>query len=389
MEHNNIYFRNQILFWTGTFALLFLFVWLFKSILLPFILGIVVAYLLNPIVNALGRYGLRRNIAALAILGCFILVILALSALAVPVLYREISSLAQDLPDIYDRIMAYLEPYMARAQDILGQNGSSALSVLQENAKSALGAGKTILSGLAAGGAVLTSLVTVLVIMPIVAYFMMEEWPDILRRVRDLMPRQHEGTILDLLAKMDRKIAGFIRGQLTVAFILGLSYAVALSIAGLNYGFLIGIMAGLFSIIPMVGSTLGLLVAVLVAWLQAGDITFVAIVAGIFLLGQVIEGNFLSPKLIGDSVGLHPLWVFFSLMAGGALLGIVGMLISVPVAAVISVLAAFLIEQYKQSAYYLGVPEAAQVVLVTDSGAAFNAPAGAIVSENGQSTEQG
>lgn len=385
MQHNNIYFRNQILFWTGAFALLFLFVWIFKSILLPFVLGIVVAYLLNPMVNALGKRGLNRSVAALAILSCFILVILALMALAVPVLYREVSSLAQDLPDLYDRVMAYMQPYIGRVQDFLGKNGENALAVLQDNAQGALGAGKTILSGIKAGGAALTSLITVIVIMPIVAFFMMQEWPDILRRVRDLLPRQHKDTILDLLARMDRKIAGFIRGQITVAFILGISYAVGLSIAGLNYGFLIGVAAGLFSIIPMVGSTLGLLVAVLVAWLQAGDIGYVGIIAGIFLLGQLIEGNFLSPKLIGDSVGLHPLWVFFALMAGGALFGIVGMLIAVPVTAVISVLMAFFIEQYKQSPYYLGLPEQAQVIKMPQSCSSFSAPEGAVICETDES----
>jgi predicted PurR-regulated permease PerM len=386
MERTNRYFRNQLLFWAATFLLLFLFVWVFKSILLPFVLGIVVAYLLNPIVNKLGTYGLNRTLAALTILSCFILALLLLLALTIPVLYRELSSLIQDMPQLYDRVMAYIQPYISQAQNALGVGRADPMAVLKENAEGALSAGKTILSGLAAGGAFLTSLLTVIVIMPIVAFFMMQEWPDILKRVRNLLPREHKDTILDLLAKMDKKMAGFIRGQLTVAFILGISYAISLSLAGLNYGFLIGIGAGLFSIIPMVGSTLGLLVAVLVAWLQSGDITFVAIIAGIFLLGQLIEGNFLSPKLIGDSVGLHPLWVFFALMAGGALFGIVGMLIAVPITAVISVLAAFMIEQYKQSHYYLGTPEDIEVICVTDSGASFNAPEGDIVrDDDGQS----
>src|SRR5690606_21553831 len=150
---------------------------------------------------------------------------------------------------------------------------------------------------------------------------------------------QHEATIRNLLRQIDTKISGFIRGQITVAFILGIVYAVSLSIAGLNYGFLIGLGAGLFSVIPFVGSTLGLIVAVGVAWFQtAGDWTYTAIIAAIFLAGQFIEGNFLTPKLVGDSVGLHPLWVLFALLAGGSLFGIVGMLLAVPVAAVIGVL---------------------------------------------------
>jgi predicted PurR-regulated permease PerM len=137
-----------------------------------------------------------------------------------------------------------------------------------------------------------------------------------------------------------------------VALLLGLIYALALMVAGLNYGFLIGLLSGLFSIVPFVGSIFGLLAGVIVAWFQAGDLSYVAIIAAIFMGGQFVEGNFLTPKLVGDSVGLHPLWVMFALMAGGTLLGLLGMLIAVPVAAVIGVLAGFGILQYKSSALY-------------------------------------
>ncbi len=158
---------------------------------------------------------------------------------------------------------------------------------------------------------------------------------------------------MDLLKQIDQKLSGFVRGQISVAVMLGVAYAIALTIAGLKYGFMIGLMSGLLSVIPMVGSAVGLIVSVAVAWFQAGDIVFVGIIAAIFIAGQVIEGNFLTPKLVGDSVGLHPLWVFFALLAGGSLLGILGMFLAVPVAAVIGVLLSFAIYKYKQSAYYL------------------------------------
>ena len=157
--------------------------------------------------------------------------------------------------------------------------------------------------------------------------------------------------------RIDRKLSGFIRGQLSVAFLLGLIYAIALTVAGLNYGFLIGISAGVLSIIPMVGSFLGLLASIAVAWFQSGDISYVGIIAAIFMVGQVIEGNILSPKLLGDSVGLHPLWILFALMAGGSLFGILGMLLAVPVAAVVGVLTNFTIQEYKKSDVYGQAPE--------------------------------
>ncbi len=192
-----------------------------------------------------------------------------------------------------------------------------------------------------------------MIISLVVAYFMMAEWPAVTKWVRDLMPRHSEETIMGLLRQIDTKISGFVRGQISVAVVLGVSYAVMLTLAGLKYGFLIGLMSGLISVIPMVGSAVGLVVSVAVAWFQAGDIMFVLLIAGIFLGGQVIEGNFLTPKLVGDSVGLHPLWVFFALLAGGSLLGILGMFLSVPVTAVVGVLLSFAIQRYKESPYYL------------------------------------
>ena len=183
---------------------------------------------------------------------------------------------------------------------------------------------------------------------------MMKEWDNLTAWVTGLMPQDHKETILDLLKKIDTKIAGFVRGQISIAVILAIAYAIALSIAGLKYGFLIGLVSGLISVIPLVGSTLGLIVSVAVAWFQSGDIMFVGIIGGIFIAGQLIEGNLLSPKIVGDSVGLHPLWVFFALMAGGALFGILGMLLAVPVAAVAGVLSSFALKQYKDSSFYKG-----------------------------------
>ena len=148
------------------------------------------------------------------------------------------------------------------------------------------------------------------------------------------------------------KRQSFIRGQISVVFVLAALYALALSIAGLKYGFLIGLCAGLLCIIPMLGSIVGLFIAVIVAWFQAGDLTYMGMIAGIFVVGQIIEGYVLTPKLVGESIGLHPLWVFFAIMAGGSLLGIVGMLLAIPIAAIISVLLAFGLHQYKKSLYY-------------------------------------
>lgn len=345
--------KNPLVFWSGVFALFLVLVWLFKGILLPFIVGAAVAYLLNPVVNKLGRWKIRRGPAALIILSVFLLAMIGLCAALAPVIYDELTDLAADIPDYIDRAAAILAPFTERVQGLVGRTDTDSIkSMVQQNAGSAVHVAGGVMAGLAAGGMAFLNLISLLVIMPIVAYFMMKEWPGMTDKIEDLMPRESKPTIMQLLRDIDKKLAGFVRGQLTVSFLLAIGYAIALSIAGLKYGFLIGICAGLLSIIPLVGSTVGLIVSVLVAWFQSGEWSFVAIVAGIFLIGQFIEGNFLTPKLVGDSVGLHPLWVFFALMAGGALFGIVGMLLAVPVAAVASVLVAFAIRRYKSSSLY-------------------------------------
>ena len=344
---------THLIFWGCASILFMLVIMLFKSVLLPFVLGIAVAYLLNPIVNKFDKIGIARAPAAIMILAGFLILILGFIGVISPILYRELSQFSDDLPNYIEKFWGIMSPVTARLdQYIDGQNGESLEALLKQNAGSAVGVANYIMQKFASGGQAVMDVISVAIFMPIVAYFMMKEWPNVTKWVQDLMPRHSEGVIMELLEQINAKLSGFVRGQITVAVFLGVAYAIALSIAGLKYGILIGLVSGLLSVIPMVGSVVGLIVGVAVAWFQAGDLMFASIIAAIFIGGQLIEGNFLTPKLVGDSVGLHPLWVFFSLLAGGALLGILGMFLAVPVAAVIGVLLAFAIKKYKQSAYY-------------------------------------
>ena len=345
--------RTHIIFWTCACALFILTVILFKSVLLPFVLGIAVAYLLNPAMHKFEMLGIARAPAAMMILGGFLILIITFVGIISPILYRELSQFSNDLPLYIEKFWGLMSPVTATLDNYIGNGERKSLEgILKENAGSAVGAANYIVHKIASGGQAVMDMISVAVFMPVVAYFMMKEWPSVTQWVRDLMPRHSEEVIMGLLKQIDEKLSGFVRGQITVATFLGLAYAIMLSLAGLKYGILIGLMSGLLSIIPMVGSAVGLIVSVAIAWFQAGDIMFVLLIAGIFIGGQIIEGNFLTPKLVGDSVGLHPLWVFFALLAGGSLLGILGMFLAVPVAAVVGVLLSFALQKYKQSAYY-------------------------------------
>lgn len=344
---------KQAAFWAMALIVVIVFISLFKSILTPFVLGIIIAYFLNPLVKRFSTRGIRRTTSSALIILVFFALLTLLVALITPVIAKESSQLIEAMPTYLDKFFTMLQPYTSWFQESFGDNYvTDAKSFLKDNLSKILTVSGGIAGGIAAGGQALIGMATTIILTPLVAFYMMREWPIITHWVEDLIPRKNEKTIKHLLKRIDMKLSGFIRGQLTVAFLLGIIYAVALTIAGLNYGFLIGISAGVLSIIPMVGSTLGLLAAVAVAWFQSDDIQYVFIIAAIFIVGQIVEGNVLSPKLLGDSVGLHPLWIIFALLAGGSLFGILGMLIAVPVAAIAGVLISFAILQYKNSPVY-------------------------------------
>ena len=346
--------RHHALFWASAFALFLATIWVFSGVLMPFVLGITIAYLLNPLVVYLGKAGLLRFFSTIIILGAFFILVALALLLAIPPLYQESLQLAERMPSYVDQFWNMITPHIKTLQAQMGYEnlGDQVRETLKNNTDKAVKVVIGLLGGLLNGGQAVISFMSVLIFTPFVAFFMMTEWDRITQWVDGLLPRHSYDTIKDLLAQMNKKLSGFIRGQFLVALSLAVIYAVALTIAGLDFGFLIGLCAGLLSIIPLVGSTIGLLVSVFVAWFQSGAWDFVAIIAAIFLIGQFVEGNILTPKLLGGSVGLHPLWILFALMAGGAMFGIVGMLLAVPVAAVIGVLAGFAITQYKNSSYY-------------------------------------
>ncbi|PZP57041.1 MAG: AI-2E family transporter [Micavibrio aeruginosavorus] len=358
MNQKLSFFKAQAIFWLFLFAVFVGLIILFNGILLPFVIGAIVAYLLNPLVRILGQKGMKRWVASILILSAFSLFIVALIAISAPLLAREFGEFISSVPQYTQRISSIVQSRLSILEQRTGFDFMDKMHAsIEEDIGKTLQMSQKVVGGVAAGlmmgGSAIVGFVTTALLVPIVAYFMMKDWPRITGFVHNLIPKAHKATINSLLDQIDRKISGFIRGQLSVCLILGVMYAIALSIAGLEYGSLIGLGTGLLSIIPYVGSTIGLLSSIGVAALQTdGDMTYVATIAAIFFTGQFIEGNFITPKLIGDSVGLHPLWIIFALMAGGSLVGLTGMLMAIPVAAIISVLIGFAIQTYKNSDFY-------------------------------------
>jgi predicted PurR-regulated permease PerM len=297
-------------------------------------------------------------VATLLILALFILVFVLAMVLLVPLLGTQLSGFVTKLP-IY---VAALQTWLTQQGGPLLERFGGSSQIMQEAQKSladvvgqgAAWAGK-LLQSLWAGGAALVDVISLLVVTPIVAFYLLLDWDSMVRKVDGWLPRQHRATIRRLIGEMDQAIAAFIRGQAAVCVVLGTFYAIGLSLMGLNFGVLIGLLSGFLSFIPYVGSLIGLVLSVGVALVQFWPEWSMPILAlAIFALGQFLEGNLLSPWLVGTSIGLHPVWLMFALLAFGSLFGFVGLLIAVPLAAVAGVLIRFAISHYLKSAFYLG-----------------------------------
>jgi predicted PurR-regulated permease PerM len=347
---------RQAWFWIVALLVLVAGLWLFSDILLPFIAGLILAYFLDPVADALERLGLPRMAATLLILVLSLLLIVILVVLLIPVLGDQIAKFAADLPR-YTRSLVALFNELAPQwlKDMLKNSGNpDSLSDFAGRAAAWIAA---ILASIWSGGLALVNVLSLLVVTPIVAFYMLNDWDHMIAKVDSWLPRDHIATVRALASQIDQAMAGFIRGQGTVCLLLGLFYAAALSLAGLNFGLLIGLGAGLLSFIPYIGSIVGGILAIGMALVQFWpDWISIVIIIAIFAAGQFIEGNFLSPYLVGNRVGLHPVWLMFALFAFGYLFGFVGLLLAVPLAAAAGILVRFALQQYLGSPLYLGVP---------------------------------
>jgi len=356
---------RQLVFWLVALIAMLLGLALFKDILLPFVVGIIVAYFLNPLADRLERQGLSRTLAAILIVGVVGLLLVLGLILVLPLLASQVQQLAASLPADIERARSAIE---AAARERLGANFVIVQTAIDRAIAELQSSWGAILKEAAAmvwsRGAALVNVVALLLITPLVVFYLLVDWHPMVERVRLWLPRDHAPTVEHLAGEINDAVSAFIRGQGAVCLCLGAFYAVALSLAGLKYGALVGIATGLLAFVPMVGWVVGTSVATLIAAVQfAPSLPPIAVVVAIMVAGMAIDTAFLSPSLVGKKVGLHPVWLIFALFAFSFLFGIVGTLVAVPVSAAIAVLARFGISRYLLSDVYRGrqSPAAASV----------------------------
>jgi predicted PurR-regulated permease PerM len=351
--------QRKIGFWLAALGVFVALVYMLRDVLTPFAAGLVLAYLLDPLADRLERTGLGRLGATLVILAVFILLFVALLVVVAPLLATQTVAFLEKAPGYITRLQTLLTEQGAPLLQRIG--GERALADIQNSlgdvASKGFGWLGTFLGGLWSGGQALVNILSLLVVTPVVVFYLLLDWDRMVEKMDSWVPVNQRDTVRTLAGDIDTAISGFLRGQTLVCLILGIIYAAGLFAIGLNFGVLIGLMAGLISFIPYVGSLLGLVVAVGVAVAQFWpEWTMVGLVLAVFVVGQFIEGNILSPKLVGETVGLHPVWLMFALLAAGSLFGFLGLLLAVPVAAAIGVLTRFALRQYLASPLHGGGP---------------------------------
>jgi predicted PurR-regulated permease PerM len=353
--------ERRVLFWLLALLSVVLALLLLKDVLLPFLVGMVIAYALNPIAERMVRFGIGRTWASALVVAALLVVFGLAMVLLVPLLANQVQQLIASAPAEFERIKAGLEGF-ARARlgayfpDVKANIDSAISSSNWSNI--AAGVAKSVW----AQGLALVNFMSLLLITPLVVFYLLVDWHPMLEKLNGWLPRDHQTTIRRISTDINEAIAAFIRGQGLVCVALGGIYAVGLSAIGLKYGLLIGIGTGIASFVPFVGWALGLIVAVVLAALQFGPEPMVfAKVAAVFMAGMAIDTAVLSPKFVGEKIGLHPVWLMVALFVFSYLFGTVGVLVAVPVAAAVGVLVRFGLEVYLDSSIYKGNGEASDM----------------------------
>ena len=360
--------RQQAKYWGIAIGVSFILLWALGDVILPFVIGGAVAYCFDPIADRLEAMGLTRAVSVTIISLIALLIFVLLILLVIPTLVTQATQLIESAPEIFRQLQTTLSERFPSLQD----ETSTIRVQLDKLGAMIQSRGGELVNGLLNSALGLINIAVLIVIVPVVSFYLLLDWDNMVAKIDDMLPRDHAPVVRQLATEINQTLASFIRGQGTVCLVLGTYYAIALMMVGLQFGIVVGFIAGLITFIPYIGALIGGILAIGLALFQYwssvevvnGDtITYstnwvrIGIVAGIFGVGQFLEGNILTPKLVGSSIGLHPVWLLFALSVFGSLFGFVGMLVAVPVAAMIGVLARFGIAQYRESRLFRGLSD--------------------------------
>lgn len=338
-----------LIFWAIIIALFIIFLQSIRPILLPFVVGMMVAYLFDPVVDKLERASFSRTTATATVTVTFFMALTAMMMWLGPLLYHQLAGVLTSIPDLLREAQVAMKHHGAPILELFGQKGDIETSKL---AQQTFVAATNVIKDVMASSAAALNLASMLLITPIVCFYLLRDWDKMVASIDRLLPRAHAATIREQVTLIDSTLSGYLRGQVMVMAMLTAYYALALSIIGIPFSLILALIAGLFIIIPYVGTLVSTALAVGIAYMHFALEWQTMSVIGIYVVGQILESQILTPKVIGDRVGLHPLWMVFGMLAGAVLLGFAGILLAVPITAVIGVLVRFAVGRYLESQFY-------------------------------------
>jgi predicted PurR-regulated permease PerM len=343
----------RLLFWLGLVLLVIVALGLVQPILMPFATGFAIAYVLAPLVTRIEARGVRRSLASLCVLTLFLLGLASILLILVPLIQGQIVQLITRVPNLVRALQDQLGQLILLLQEHLpAEDVSKVRDVLSAKLAEAMTWLAGLVQGMITSSLAILNILSLVVVTPIVTFFLLRDWDKMVVQIDSYLPRQSLETVRGQARLVSDTLVGFVHGQALICLILAIYYSVALTLAGLASGIALGLLIGILGIIPLLGVTTGFILAIGLAASQFGTFSAIVTVCGIFVVGQLAEANILTPKLLGDRVHLHPVWVIFALFAGGTLYGFVGVLVAVPAAAVIGVLARFALSSYRRSSLY-------------------------------------
>jgi predicted PurR-regulated permease PerM len=345
--------KNNIA-WLSLLAILGVFLYGVSSILLPFVVGIIIAYFLRPAADRFEKIGIPKGLSSALIILGFLAFIFIFSITILPVLYDQLIGLIKHTPEYIKYFDIKLKPLIASLNQMVGveliSNNSNLL--LEHVSQYTLKISGLLVSNIWHSGLAVVSVISLIFITPMVAFYLLRDWHVITAKLLSIVPKKNLAVVKEQIGLIDNTLSAYIRGQTNVCLLLGITYALALNFLGLNFGFLIGFLTGILCFIPYVGVAIGMFIGMGVAVFQFNSTNEILAVLAVFVVGQVIEGTFVTPKLVGDKVGIHPVWIIFALLAGASMFGFLGVLFAIPVTATIGILTRLIVKTYRKSNYY-------------------------------------
>jgi len=329
-------------------------VYLLAPVLMPFAFAAMLAYLGDPLTDKLETYHLSRTKAVLVVFSVMTLVFVLVLLLLVPLLEYQVEHFVSNLPAYVGWLNETVIPWAQRRfhLGIRPVNLNQIINLVKSHWEQAGGIAATLMSSVSHSGGVIAEWLMNLLLIPVVTFYLLRDWDGLIAKVHDLLPRRVAPTATKLAGEVDTVLAAFVRGQFYVMLALGGIYSIGLWMTGLDVALLIGMLAGLVSFVPYLGSIVGIVIACVAALVQFHELIQLVPVAIVFIIGQSLEGMVLTPMLVGDKIGLHPVAVMFAVLAGGQLFGFLGILLALPVASVIMVLLRHVHDLYRYSDFY-------------------------------------